>query len=131
MKMNPGIKDLWLEALRGGQYEQGHGRLRVGDNHCCLGVLCDLHSFETGDKWEKIEADRWRYLGASNVIPVEVQEWAGLVSEGGTAGYNPYVGDEDNYNELAVHNDGREQSNGPYVPPKNFDEIADLIEEWL
>jgi len=41
-KMKPEIKELWIEALRSGQYKQGHNRLRTNNRYCCLGVLCDI-----------------------------------------------------------------------------------------
>ena len=40
------IKELWLSALKSGQYKHGKGRLRIDDTevkHCCLGVLCEIH----------------------------------------------------------------------------------------
>lgn len=44
--MNPEVKKKWIEALRSGEYKQGHNALRVisegGFGYCCLGVLCDL-----------------------------------------------------------------------------------------
>ena len=37
------IRDKWIDALRSGQYKQGHRVLRsAGDNYCCLGVLCEV-----------------------------------------------------------------------------------------
>lgn len=46
MKMNPEIKQKWLEALRSGQYKQGANYLRTesahGVCHCCLGVLAEV-----------------------------------------------------------------------------------------
>lgn len=44
------LKKKWLEALRGGQFKQGNGRLRSGDKYCCLGVLCEIS--KTGG-WEE------------------------------------------------------------------------------
>ena len=41
--MNPEVKQLWLDALRSGKYEQGKLMLRPTDNsYCCLGVLCEI-----------------------------------------------------------------------------------------
>lgn len=40
--MDPEIKAKWVAALRSGKYKQGRGRLRSGDEFCCLGVLCDI-----------------------------------------------------------------------------------------
>lgn len=42
-KMKPDIKRLWVEALRSGDYMQAVGRLRYGDEYCCLGVLSDVY----------------------------------------------------------------------------------------
>lgn len=42
-KMNPGVKALWLDALRGDDYTQGQAQLATPEGEfCCLGVLCDL-----------------------------------------------------------------------------------------
>ena len=46
--MNPEVKKLWVEALRGGKYVQGKGKLHYiskdgQEKFCCLGVLCDLY----------------------------------------------------------------------------------------
>lgn len=35
-------RDQWTAALRSGKYGQGKGRLRVDNNYCCLGILCEL-----------------------------------------------------------------------------------------
>ena len=41
--MKTELKSKWIEALRGGQYQQGRWTLRPQDHtYCCLGVLCDL-----------------------------------------------------------------------------------------
>lgn len=44
----------WLAALRGGEYQQGRGRLERDGNYCCLGVLevvadGGVERFGTGD----------------------------------------------------------------------------------
>ena len=41
------VKKLWLDALKSGEYKQGKGNLKLTkagkpDQHCCLGVLCEL-----------------------------------------------------------------------------------------
>ena len=71
--MNPRVKKLWLEALRSGAYTQGRHQLRSGNSYCCLGVLCDLHSKETGTSWEGE-----RYIEELNGTPRTVADWAGL-----------------------------------------------------
>lgn len=64
--MARGLKAEWLEALRGGKYEQGKETLRdtavTGTTaYCCLGVLCNLYdprawrfadSAQTYGEWE-------------------------------------------------------------------------------
>lgn len=88
--MNARIKQLWLDALRSGNYEQGMGRLRTGDSFCCLGVLCDLHRKETGaGRWTS-EADERCYELPDNssiaefYLPTEVAIWAGIADAEGS-----------------------------------------------
>lgn len=51
-KMNESVKARWVAALRSGEYKQGRKELRRGDEHCCLGVLCDLFARESGwNRW--------------------------------------------------------------------------------
>jgi hypothetical protein len=40
--MDAQIKTKWVEALRSGEYEQATGRLKDGNEFCCLGVLCTV-----------------------------------------------------------------------------------------
>lgn len=46
MKMNPEIKQKWVEALRSGRYKQGNNALLIqaqgGARYCCMGVLCEI-----------------------------------------------------------------------------------------
>ena len=82
LEMNKDIASRWVAALRSGEYEQTERRLRKGTKklgHCCLGVLCDLHSKETGLSWDKKENT---YLGAGSNLPYEVVEWAGMLNSG-------------------------------------------------
>lgn len=39
MGMNKKWKKKWLQALRSGQFQQGSGLLKNGNNYCCLGIL--------------------------------------------------------------------------------------------
>ena len=80
--MNKDIASRWVAALRSGEYEQTERRLRKGTKklgHCCLGVLCDLHSKETDTPWDKKENT---YLGAHSNLPYEVIKWAGMLGGG-------------------------------------------------
>jgi hypothetical protein len=107
--MDPKVKKAWIEALKSGRYKQGQQRLRSTSEHfCCLGVLADL-----------IDPNAWEYscigyyivshdtaLDAS--LSGEIREPIGLRSE------------DQEYLIGLNDNDG-----------KNFDEIADWIEEHL
>ena len=110
--MRPDIKKRWCEALRSGEYTQGWRSLLVMSNgkktYCCLGVLCDLYSKETGRAWEDN-----RFLGCMPYLPPEVSHWAGL----------PPLGyyDDDPQHRLARLNDTHQT-----VP-----QIAAVIEEKL
>ena len=110
--MNKDIKKKWIEALRSGEYKQAQHQLRDGDCFCCLGVLCDIHSRETGVEW-----DNGFYERNQTHLPLLVIIWAGLGSE------NVYLSDN---SCLTDYNDG-----SMFVDTKNFAEIADIIEAQL
>ncbi len=83
--MKQEIKELWVKALRSGEYKQTRKRLRRDDDTCCcLGVLCDLHLIETGEGvWEAQGEGPWTYRmvggGESSAFtPGGVEKWAGL-----------------------------------------------------
>jgi hypothetical protein len=44
--MDKEIKQLWINKLRSGEYEQGGGQLVIGEGekekYCCIGVLCEV-----------------------------------------------------------------------------------------
>jgi hypothetical protein len=73
--LNERIKKLWVEALRSGKYPQTSGCLRDTKGFCCLAVLCDIHSQETGTNWN--DGD---YLNQSDILPPGVVKWAELDS---------------------------------------------------
>ena len=107
------MRDLWLEALRSGEYEQGHGQLRDGDSFCCLGVLCALHAEQTreGGFCDGV----YVVYGAQakrQYPPDSVEKWADLSAQDGR--------------ELWHRNDGNDTYHR-----HSFAEIADYIEEYL
>ena len=113
--MNEDIKSEWVSALRSGDYKQGIGYLRVDNEFCCLGVLCDI-AVNKGVITYSIGTDNiynygWPGSRAAEVLPDAVVSWAELEDQ------NPSAGSL----SLAEHNDDG-------VP---FSGIADLIEEWL
>ena len=57
MSMNQELKAKWLEALRGGKYEQGKGKFELRGKFCCLGVLC----IAAGQPTTNEGAGNWEY----------------------------------------------------------------------
>ena len=132
------IKEAWVKALLSGTYTQGHHALVVtrrdpdggepARTHCCLGVLTELYVKAHPDA-----PDAFLRPGAFYVLPLEVQEWAGL------SGPNPSVAvDPDNpqysRHTLSGLNDsqGAEGSSCPRSREESgawtFAEIARVIE---
>ncbi len=117
--MKPEIKQKWIEELRSGNYKQGKGCLKTGEQYCCLGVLCDIYRKETGqgewlssnDKWTRYDNFISLFIAHSTDLPLDVVEWAELKSS------NPYLIDEKLDSIFA--NDHLNLS---------FDEIADVLE---
>lgn len=103
MKMNPEIKQQWIEALLSKKYTQGRFYLRREDNYCCLGVLCDL---KEDTEWFSPEEGSTVFLHNFSIdFPSQdVIDWAGL--------------DSSTISKLADLNDGNGLS---------FEEIA----EWI
>jgi hypothetical protein len=120
--MKKKIANMWITALRSGEYTQGCRALcRVvggSKTYCCLGVLCDLYQKnQTKNKKKKLivkpettGASVIVFNNKSGVLPIAVQNWAGMSSFRGTFFSGP---------DLVKMND-----NG-----KTFIEIADHIEK--
>lgn len=144
--MKPEIKEMWVKALRSGEYEQGTHQL-VGDNkYCCLGVLCDIarkcgiveireatdnmgitHLFYGTPEEYNIPHKSNVDIGPKyEVLPKSVMEWSGLDLN------NP---------ELNIRDDDEDwRNNGPYPVPMSelndefgygFHRLANLIEKQL
>ena len=118
--MKEEIKKRWVEALRSGDYNQGKNALRAEtitgvDRFCCLGILCDLHSKDTGIKWEETKefTGNKPYIDETGKLPNDVMLWAGLEK--------PFPHTEGDEYTLAYRND-----NGT-----TFHEIANAIEKGL
>lgn len=56
--MDKELKRRWVEALRSGNYKQGHKGLRKKEEFCCLGVLADVGDPEG---WQKGTIDRFTH----------------------------------------------------------------------
>ena len=53
--MRPKAKQLWLSALRSGEYSQCDGTLHGDDGFCCLGVLQDVKR-TSRQKWRRLDS---------------------------------------------------------------------------
>jgi len=107
-RMNQNIKELWVKALRSGDFRQTIGAMRDYDykgnpgSYCCLGVLQALVEPEHPE-------------GANGSVPT-----ASCLKASGLGRYRPYS--EGVCGKLIELNDTRGAS---------FKEIADFIEENL
>ena len=130
--MNAEIKQLWVDALRSGDYTQGQGGLKTATGYCCLGVLCELHRIHTGQgEWiGQGEYANRIYRSNSEEVSIflgeEVYSWAGTNS-------NPDVKCFNGVYSLSTLNDGQVLDiNGVQdFRQLKFNQIADLIEEQL
>lgn len=130
-KMKKIVKKKWLEALRSGKYRQTQGALCTYSysgkrrQYCCLGVLCDLHAKETGNKIVNNNGS-YEYFNHNVDLPNEVMRWAGILGIDGQFKKAIKVPNEDQdedpdeYDTLANLNDDAEY---------NFKQIADVIEK--
>jgi hypothetical protein len=121
--MNENTQKL-VDALRSGKYKQGHGRLREGDEYCCLGVACDisgLGAWESERYANREDAYLYRVSQSdydASVLPNTVREWLGWTSAIGEFAAADEYADEYEDNALTELNDGG----------MSFDKIADQIE---
>ena len=119
--MNKEIKEKWIQALESDEYKKGTEKLRIGEEFCCLGVLCDIYSKETGlGEWK---GDVFNETVTRNkhfsVLPVVVKKWAGL------KGVNPKIKSSDkDVQSIAEVNDR-------LSPSGTFKEVIKIIKEQL
>ncbi len=127
--MNDNAK-MWISALRSGDYEQGIGSLKTGNNFCCMGVACDLYSKSVGrGRWVNEVSDSlvasWFEVpgpgdpneGGSDVfLPEVVMVWLGIENNCGRF-FDSEVQGKD-YDSLVDMNDN----------DSTFEDIASIIE---
>lgn len=124
-KMNPTVKQKWIDALRSGNFQQTVMRLKGRDGfsnnikYCCWGVLTELYHQETGNGcWDKDTSLSMSFVDGNesdSCVPTKsVYAWAGVDSSrtDNTSVIGTLVGMNDNKRN-------------------NFNEIADWIEENL
>ena len=128
--MNSKIKEVWVNALRSGKYEQGSEKLRSVTGYCCLGVLCDIYAQEHNTQWEfrgdeeinPQSQDYWYFDEHSEFLPESVMNWAELKTHNPTV--RVHCDDEDTRyytDEIANVNDSG----------YDFSQIANIIEAQL
>lgn len=119
--MNKDIKQQWVNALTSGEYSQTGGALaKINQDdsvsYCCLGVLCDL-AVKAGvidePGQQEPDSNRLAFDYEEAILPVSVQEWAG-VDDRGNEPNGPDLG-------LPSKNDAG----------KSFNVIAQIIEDRL
>jgi hypothetical protein len=76
----------WAENLEADEDKQCRRGLRVGDEYCALGLLCELHRKETGEgQWVHTLEDAWEYRAGivtkAMFPPVMVFKWADCGSD--------------------------------------------------
>lgn len=145
MKLKPEVKQLWLEGLRSGDFQQCSGTLSNGVGYCCLGVLSEL-AHRQGVLTREEQINTWRPVSggdtrsetsvhygaysATNYLPREVADWA----------FEEYDSNASHWENPRV-NDPRPESHPMKVEVTSlaelndegftFEEIADVVEEQL
>lgn len=89
--MNIRIKELWIKALRSGEFRQTKHDLKTDDGYCCLGVLCELYRIENGGEWvprpkktfkgdKKLHSYKLKHDhgNADRVLDYFIADWAGF-----------------------------------------------------
>jgi len=88
--MDKRVQELWANALESDEFIQARSAMsrmtKEGQSYCCLGVLCELYSRETGnDGWKPIPkalpeliGQEFNFDGYTICLPEDVMVWAGL-----------------------------------------------------
>jgi hypothetical protein len=146
--MNREVKEIWLKALRSGDYKQARKSLEVTQEqidrnlwgfsdqtpgYCCLGVLANEAVKATADSenpiLRRIDNDGEAYYGTQEefdnhtecegLLPDSVKDWAGLVHT------NVYFNSPFNFGTTITASDLNDEHGFSFM------EIAELIEEQL
>lgn len=99
---------LWVQALRSGDYKQGRSALKNPHGYCCLGVACEVFPGYPTPLTRKNNDGYTSYNNNYSFLPDIVRRWLGLSTKGG------------HYNGGSLVNDNDAS--------KTFSEIADIIE---
>lgn len=80
VQMKSAIRDLWLDLLVSGQYDQTQSVLQSHEGgFCCLGVLCDIHANVAPSNkrlaWESGD-EGMEYDGVAGMPSLAIGRWA-------------------------------------------------------
>lgn len=82
--MNKKVNELWVKALRSGEFRQGQFAMLVKDRYCVLGMLSMLAMLE-GVCDIEVDYEGYGFFdGRINLLPASVVEWAEMKSHNGT-----------------------------------------------
>ena len=78
----------WVERLETTDEPQTTHFLDSEEGRCCLGIACDMYAKEHPDyqiiKVKKVISGYYMEYGTnSRVLPLEIQDWLGLISDNG------------------------------------------------
>ena len=81
--MDKRIKKKWVKALRSGEYDQTAGNLCTEGldgscSFCCLGVLGNIFSEETGLLWSEDGSAMLNIGGQAELLDGPILQWAGI-----------------------------------------------------
>lgn len=116
--MNEKIKNLWVKALRSGEFEQGYGCLEKKGKYCALGVLSVLALLDGECTYSEDEVCG-RFDNKKFFLSYNVMRWAGFkafLNEG--KGKSP-IKFKGKLTSIAELND----------EGKSFKELANIIEK--
>lgn len=107
-------RELWVAALRSGEFKQGKAALRTAEGYCCLGVGCEIYRRYHSSRvtWVGFSPQKWRFDAESSWLPLTVRDWFGLATSAGQIKY---------YDDLSAMNDRG----------ASFTEIANVIEDGM
>lgn len=79
--MNKKVKNLWVKALRSGEFHQGKGYLEKEGRYCALGVLSVLALIE-GQCTYNTEGDLGKFDNKKFSLSFNVMRWAQIAQAG-------------------------------------------------
>jgi hypothetical protein len=131
--MRKDVMEMWVKALRSGNYSQTKECLHDSKGMCCLGVLCDIYTqgregwaeWDLCDEEERVDDHgniedyaQWSMFDNHETLPCEVREWANIKHSDGS--FETEGCDGTQYTEsLATLND----------KGYTFNDLADIIEK--